>query len=83
MSYKGGPTGFVKVVDERMLVLPGYGGNGMFHSMCNIVDQARVGLLFIDFETSHRLRVQDTAGFLRDHPPMAEYTEAKVARGDG
>jgi predicted pyridoxine 5'-phosphate oxidase superfamily flavin-nucleotide-binding protein len=77
VSYKGGPTGVVKVIDEQTLVFPGYVGNGMFYSMGNIVGQARVGLLFIDFETPHRVRVQGRAEFLRDHPLMAEYTEAK------
>ncbi len=77
VSYKGGPAGFVKVVDERTLVFPGYDGNGMFYSMGNIVGQACVGMLFIDFEHPHRVRVQGTAEFLRDHPLMAEYAEAK------
>lgn len=77
VSYKGGPTGVVKVIDAQTLVFPGYDGNGMFYSMGNIVGQARVGLLFIDFETPHRVRVQGTAEFLRDHPLMTGYTEAK------
>ncbi|MBP6095084.1 MAG: pyridoxamine 5'-phosphate oxidase family protein [Methyloversatilis sp.] len=77
VSYKGGPTGFVKVLDDRTLVFPGYDGNGMFYSMGNIVGQGKVGMLFIDFETPHRVRVQGTAEFLRDHPLLADYTEAK------
>lgn len=77
VSYKGGPTGFVKVIDERTLVFPGYDGNGMFYSVGNIVGQARVGLLFIDFEKPHRVRVQGTAVLERDGPLMDEYAEAK------
>ena len=77
VSYKGGPVGFVKVVDGSTLVFPGYDGNGMFYSMGNIEGQSKVGLLFIDFETPHRIRVQGHARMLRDDPLMAEYTEAK------
>lgn len=77
VSYKGGPTGFVKVVDESTLAFPGFDGNGMFYSMGNIAGQAKVGLLFIDFETPHRVRVQGNATFLRDDPLLADYTEAK------
>ncbi|VUF10869.1 pyridoxamine 5'-phosphate oxidase family protein [Methylobacterium dankookense] len=77
VSYKGGGTGFVKVVDETTLVFPGFDGNGMFYSMGNIEGQAKVGLLFIDFETPHRIRVQGLASLLRDDPLMAAYTEAK------
>lgn len=77
VSYKGGPTGFVKVLDANTLVFPGFDGNGMFYSMGNIAGQAKVGLLFIDFETPHRIRVQGHATLLRDDALMAEYTEAK------
>jgi len=77
VSYKGGGVGFVKVLDESTLVFPGFDGNGMFYSVGNIDAQGKVGLLFIDFETPHRIRVQGTAKLLRDHPLMAEYTEAK------
>ena len=77
VSYKGGPVGLVKVIDEQTLAFPGFDGNGMFLSMGNIAGQAKVGLLFIDFESPHRVRVQGTAQFLREHPVMAEYAEAQ------
>lgn len=77
VSYKGGPTGFVKVIDSNTLVFPGFDGNGMFYSMGNVVGQGRVGLLFIDFETPHRVRVQGTARLDRDSPLMADYPEAQ------
>ncbi|WP_407048981.1 pyridoxamine 5'-phosphate oxidase family protein [Methyloraptor flagellatus] len=77
VSYKGGAPGFVRVVDPKTLVFPSYDGNGMFYSMGNIAATARVGLLFIDFETPHRLRVQGAAAILRDDPLMAAYPEAQ------
>ncbi|KQP58803.1 pyridoxamine 5'-phosphate oxidase family protein [Methylobacterium sp. Leaf108] len=77
VSYKGGSPGFVKVLDDKTLVFPGFDGNGMWYSMGNIEGQSKVGLLFIDFETPHRVRVQGHARMLRDDPLMAEYTEAK------
>ena len=77
VSYKGGPTGFVKVLDESTLVFPGFDGNGMFYSVGNIEAQHKVGMLFIDFETPHRVRVQGTAKLIRKHELMEEYTEAK------
>ena len=47
VSYKGGPVGLVKVIDDQTLAFPGFDGNGMFYSMGNIVGQSHVGLLFI------------------------------------
>ncbi|WP_232629689.1 pyridoxamine 5'-phosphate oxidase family protein [Methylobacterium sp. Leaf118] len=83
VSYKGGPTGVVKVLGANELAFPGFDGNGMFLSMGNLAGQSRVGLLFIDFETPHRLRVQGTARIVRDDPLLSEWTEAKyVVRVD-
>lgn len=61
VSYKGGDRGFVRVLDTKTLALPFYDGNGMFYTAGNIAASARVGLLFIDFETPRRLRVHGTA----------------------
>ncbi len=60
-SYKGGDPGFVRVLDEGTLAFPNYDGNGMYLSMGNTLENAHVGLLFIDFENQKRLRVNGTA----------------------
>lgn len=57
-SYKGGERGFVKVLDEHWLAFPNYEGNGRYLSMGNLKINPHVGLLFIDFESPSRVRVQ-------------------------
>jgi len=76
VSYKGGDVGTVKVLDESTLAFPAYDGNGMFLSMGNIADTAKIGMLFIDFETPNRVRVQATASFSADDELLAEYPGA-------
>jgi predicted pyridoxine 5'-phosphate oxidase superfamily flavin-nucleotide-binding protein len=66
VSHKGGGVGVVRVLDSKTLAFPAYDGNGMFLSMGNITDTAKIGLLFIDFETPHRVRVQATASYTSD-----------------
>jgi len=61
VSYKGGPPGFVRLSGPAELVFPVYDGNGMFLSLGNIASTAQVGLLFINFESPRRLRVQGVA----------------------
>jgi hypothetical protein len=77
-SYKGGVPGFVKVLDSKTLAFPSYNGNGMFLSMGNISVNAKVGLLFIDFTTPHRIRVHGVASIDRDDPLLAEFHEAEL-----
>jgi uncharacterized protein len=76
-SYKGGETGFVRVVDPVTLAFPNYDGNGMFLSMGNIAHNPRIGMLFIDFERQRRLRLCGEAGISDDDDLLACYAEAQ------
>jgi predicted pyridoxine 5'-phosphate oxidase superfamily flavin-nucleotide-binding protein len=76
-SYKGGDPGFLRVVDEATLAFPCYDGNGMFLSMGNVLENPAVGLLLLDFERAHRMRIQGDASIDLDDPLLAEFPEAK------
>lgn len=77
-SYKGGDPGFVRVLDERTLAFPSYDGNGMYKSLGNVLRNPHVGLLFIDFESPRRLRVNGRATVAEDDPLRAEFTGAQL-----
>ncbi|WP_377643437.1 pyridoxamine 5'-phosphate oxidase family protein [Oryzobacter terrae] len=77
-SYKGGEPGFVRVLDERTLVFPSYDGNGMYLSLGNVVDHGAVGMLFIDLEQGHRMRLDGTATIDLADPLREEYPEAQL-----
>lgn len=76
VSYKGGDAGIVTIVDNKTLAFPMYDGNGMFLTMGNIAETAKIGMLFIDFETPNRVRVQATASLHHDDALLAEYPGA-------
>src|ERR687894_1380722 len=65
-SYKGGEPGFVRVLDEHTVAFPSYDGNGMYLSMGNALVNPHVGMLFIDFEGQHRLRLNGVATIAPD-----------------
>lgn len=77
-SYKGGAPGLVRVLDPRTLAFPNYDGNGMYLSLGNVRAMAKVGILFIDFETPHRLRVHGTATVHRSDPLIDAWPEAEL-----
>jgi hypothetical protein len=76
-SYKGGDPGFVRVLDERTLCFPVYDGNGMYLSLGNLQVNPKVGLLFVDFESPSRLRIEGTATLDEHDPLMSTYLEAQ------
>jgi uncharacterized protein len=77
-SYKGGLPGFVRIVDATTLVFPSYDGNGMFKSLGNLTVNPQVGMLFIDFESPKRLRVNGRATVDEKDPLLAEFAGADL-----
>jgi uncharacterized protein len=75
-SYKGGLPGFVRVLDSRTLAFPDYDGNGMYRSWGNLLVNPNIGLLFLDFENTKRIRVNGTAQISPDDPLRSEYPGA-------
>jgi uncharacterized protein len=69
VSFKGGAPGFVQMPDDKTLLFPCFDGNGMFFSMGNIASTSHIGMLFMDFVTPSRLRVQGDAK-LTDDPTI-------------
>lgn len=78
VSYKGGAPGFVQVIDPVTLLIPSYDGNGMFMSLGNIATGGAIGLLFMDFVSKRRLRVQATAELV-DDPAVLDSTPGAQA----
>ena len=73
-NYRGGRPGFVRVLDDKTLLFPDYNGNGSYMSLGNLRVNPSVGLLFIDFETQRRLRVNGRAEIIED-PEIASQFE--------
>lgn len=76
-SFKGGQPGFVRVLDPAHIGFPVYDGNGMFLTAGNLSVNPQVGILFIDFETGTRLRVNGTASIGLDDPLVGRYPGAQ------
>ena len=77
-SYKGGDPGFVRITADNELAFPSYDGNGMFRSLGNVLINAAVGLLFIDFESPKRLRVNGRATIAEDDELVADFVGAQL-----
>jgi uncharacterized protein len=77
-SFKAGDPGFVCVTADNELAFPSYDGNGMFRSLGNVLVNAAVALLFIDFETPRRLRVNGQASIDDGDPLLAQFNGAQL-----
>lgn len=56
----------VYVEDPKTVVFPDFSGNKMYNSLGNILANPHIGMLFLDFPTASRLRVNGTAEIIED-----------------
>jgi hypothetical protein len=65
-SPKGGPPGFVRVLDDTRLAIPEFPGNRRLDGVQNLVERPGIGLLFIVPGITETLRVNGSARLTRD-----------------
>jgi PPOX class probable FMN-dependent enzyme len=75
VSPRGGPPGFVRVLDERRLVIPEYPGNRRADSHRNLLENPRAALLFLIPGLRETLRVNGRACITRDEQLLADLGE--------
>jgi len=71
VSPRGDPPGFVRVLDERTLLLPERPGNRLADSLRNVLGNAHVGLLFVIPGIGDTLRVNGRASLVSDEELLA------------
>ncbi len=70
-SPRGDAPGFVSVLDDGRLLIPERRGNKLADSLLNIVENPRVGLLFLIPGVDETLRVNGHAGLIREAALLA------------
>ena len=66
-SFRAGPKGFIKVLDNKILIFPEFKGNGVMASLGNISENPQIGLMFIDFfQSSIGLHVNGKAEIITE-----------------
>ncbi|WP_342359909.1 pyridoxamine 5'-phosphate oxidase family protein [Terrarubrum flagellatum] len=78
-SPRGDPKGFVRVADEKTLMIPDRRGNNRIDSLRNIVRDPRVALLFLIPGVGETMRVNGRAVISTDPELRASFTmEGKI-----
>jgi PPOX class probable FMN-dependent enzyme len=81
LSPRGDPAGFVRILDERTLLIPERPGNRLADSLRNMLANPHVGLLFIVPGATDTLRVNGRATITTDAALLAPSTvEGKAPR---
>lgn len=73
-SHRGGPPGFVRVLENGVLRIPDYNGNSMFNSFGNFLLDSQAGLLFPDYQRRVMLQMNGTVEMFWDQPDEDGFT---------
>ncbi len=57
VQHRGGPAGFLKVLDETTLGFADYRGNRQYISLGNVADDNRVALILMDYPHRARMKI--------------------------
>jgi len=78
---RGDPAGFVRVVDQRTVMLPDRRGNNRLDTLRNLVRDPRIALLFLIPGIGRTLRINGRAAITTDPALCASFTmEGKAPR---
>ncbi len=77
-THRGGPAGFITVVNSTTVSMPDYHGNGMFQTLGNLVLDDRIGLTSVDFSTGRVLQLTGTGAIEEREPHGATSSRSLV-----
>ena len=72
VSPRGDPAGFVRILDERTLLIPERPGNKIADTLTNVLADSRIALLFVIPGIGDSFRVNGTARLVDDAELLAQ-----------
>ena len=72
VSPRGDPAGFVRILDEKTLLIPDRPGNRIADTLTNVLDSGRIALLFLVPGVGETFRVNGSAVLVDDAELLAD-----------
>src|SRR6476620_5784653 len=70
VQHRGGPKGFIKVLDDRTLGFADYAGNRQYITISNLADNDRAYLFLLDFAARRRIKIWGRARVVENDPAL-------------
>jgi predicted pyridoxine 5'-phosphate oxidase superfamily flavin-nucleotide-binding protein len=72
LQHRGGPKGFIKVIDEKTLGFADYRGNRQYITLANLSENDRALLFLLDPARRQRIKLWGRARMVEDDPLLIE-----------
>ncbi|MBN1006864.1 pyridoxamine 5'-phosphate oxidase family protein [Amphritea pacifica] len=70
IQHRGGPPGFLKVIDRQTLAFADYQGNRQFITQGNLTENPRAFIFLMDYANSVRIKIWGSAAVIEDQPAL-------------
>ncbi len=70
IQHRGGPPGFLKVLDEETLALADFAGNAQYISLGNLSENNKAFIFLMDYSNRRRIKIWGEAEFVEDDPEL-------------
>ena len=72
IQHRGGPKGFIKVLDDKTLGFADYAGNRQYITLSNLEGNDKAFLFLLDFANRQRIKVWGRARVVENDPKLME-----------
>jgi predicted pyridoxine 5'-phosphate oxidase superfamily flavin-nucleotide-binding protein len=72
IQHRGGPAGFLHVLDDRTIAFADFAGNRQYVTTGNLAENERAHLFLIDYASRTRVKIWGTARVIDDDPALVE-----------
>jgi predicted pyridoxine 5'-phosphate oxidase superfamily flavin-nucleotide-binding protein len=70
IQHRGGPKGFVKVLDKNTLAFADYGGNRQYITQGNLSENPKANIFVLDYAHRRRVKIWGEAHVVDDDPAL-------------
>ena len=70
MQHRGGPKGFVKILDTQTLAFADYSGNRQYITQGNLAENPKANIFIMDYAHRRRVKLWGTARVVEDDPAL-------------
>lgn len=70
MQHRGGPKGFVKIIDKHTLGFVDYSGNRQYITQGNLAENPKANMFIMDYAHRRRVKLWGTAQVIEDDPAL-------------
>jgi predicted pyridoxine 5'-phosphate oxidase superfamily flavin-nucleotide-binding protein len=72
IQHRGGPKGFVKVLDKRTIAFADYAGNRQFLTQGNLSENPKAHIFIMDYAHRRRVKIWGEAQIIDDDPALLD-----------